>query len=111
MKKTVVGFLTAGVILSAGALSVFAAGPGSNFTDANADGVCDFAESTSASTEAVYTPLSQASTATAETTESTAPMRNYVDADNDGVCDNYAGRSCPQDGTGNQYGGHHGRNR
>lgn len=35
----------------------------------------------------------------------------YVDSDSNGVCDNYENRTCPQDGTGNQYGGHHGRNR
>lgn len=36
---------------------------------------------------------------------------NYVDEDKDGVCDNYADRDCPRDGTGNQYGGQHGRKR
>ena len=45
MKKTLIGVLAAAVILSVGAASADAAGPGAgrNFTDRDGDGVCDLA--------------------------------------------------------------------
>lgn len=81
MKKTLVGVLTAVVVLSAGATSGFAACSGRwrNFVDADGNGICDYAGRTC----------------------------RYIDADNDGICDNYiAGR-----GAGYGNGCHGGRNR
>lgn len=62
MKKTLVGILTAAMVLSVGAIGVFAAGKGTgrNFVDADDNGICDRAEN----------------------------VCRYVDADNDGICDN-----------------------
>lgn len=61
MKKTLVGILTAAMVLFVGAAGAFAAGKGtgSNFVDADDNGICDRAES----------------------------ICRYVDADNDGICD------------------------
>ena len=47
MKKTVIGILAAAVVMSIGVVSAFAGGHGrgSRYTDANNDGVCDYAKS------------------------------------------------------------------
>lgn len=63
MKKTLLGVLSAAVVVSLCAATAFAAGPGGGrwFVDADGDGICDNAGSRCA----------------------------YVDADGDGLCDNY----------------------
>lgn len=65
MKKTVIGILAAAVVMSIGVVSAFAGGHGrgSRYTDANNDGVCDYAKS----------------------------ICQYIDADGDGICDNCGG--------------------
>ncbi len=64
MKKTVIGILAAAVVMSIGVVSAFAGGHGrgSRYTDANNDGVCDYAKS----------------------------ICQYIDAD--GACDHYGTR-------------------
>lgn len=89
MKKWWIGILTAAMVLSVGATSVFADASvkGQNFVDDNGDGVCD-----------VVTVLTDKTTGSAEVLGETAAAtmrwankngQNYVDADGDGVCDNY----------------------
>lgn len=136
MKKTVISFLIAGVLISAGSVSALAAGSGSNYTDSDRNGVCDYAEARTISGTASCGMIDCTPVATGAVCSAAKAGANYTDADNDGICDNYTGsgkgsgygcgngsgysdanndgvcdnysnRSCPRNGTGNQ----HGKNR
>lgn len=148
MKKTIISFLVAGALISAGTISAFAAGgntdhasaptktlysttgTGVNYMDTDNDGVCDNYTVSGNATANVSSNSNDNGSGNGNANGSSNCNANgsgicnangsgicnsngsgYVDADHDGICDNYAGRSCPQDGTGNQYGRQHGKNR
>lgn len=77
MKKAFIGVLASLTALSMTAATVFAAGPGNGpyFTDADNDGICDYA------------------------------VCAYEDADGDGICDHYASGQCQGGGRGRAQGG------
>lgn len=106
MKKTVIGFILAGALISAAAGSVFAAGA-RNYTDADRDGICNYRQAeTSCDTQVC--PRTDSSTVSFS---QTGP--DYSDKDNNGICDNYSDRDCSRIGSGCQYQHNrcHGRNR
>ena len=158
MKKTVITFLVAGVLVSAATTSVFAAEGGKHYTDSDNNGICDYTKQQVASCTALCNSLSNASSTVESVASKIVTNAKYMDADNDGVCDNYTGsgngggngnsgnsnwgndsgyvdsdndgvcdnytgsgngggcdnyadRVRPQDGTGNQYGCGHRKNR
>lgn len=93
MKKAVVGVIAAGMVLSIGATSAFAVGPGSgrNFTDQNGDGICDYGGSTCRYTDADNDGICDSCGMEAHCgIAQNGYGRNFVDADGDGVCDHYA---------------------
>lgn len=81
MKKAVIGTITAMMVLSAGATSVFAADHGyrRNVTDADRAGICGCIKSGCQYIDADND----------EVCDRAESRSRYVDADNDGVCDNY----------------------
>lgn len=91
VQKTVVGVLTAAVVLSVGAVSVFAAGAGNkqNYVDSNGDSICDNAAANCACADADNDSVCDncgkylSKNVSVDTTG-----KNYADADGDGVCDN-----------------------
>ena len=105
MKKLFAGILTAVLVLSAGSMNALAAGHGCHFTDANGDGVCDFAnESCSFVDEDGDGFCDLAHTAC-----------RFIDENGDGVCD-HCGKTCEESCHGSVVrrpagtrAGHHGR--
>ena len=91
MKKTVLSFLVAGVLVSASATSVLAAGGGSNYTDADNNGICDYAKQQAAACQGLRDSLNIAPAAAESVSSVLKTNSQYMDADNDGVCDNYTG--------------------
>lgn len=81
MKKAVIGAVAAMMVLSVGATSVFAAGPGyrRNSADADRTGICGCIKSGCQYIDADND----------EVCDRAESRSRYVDADNDGVCDNY----------------------
>ena len=75
MKKVLTGILVVVFLFSVGAISVIAAsaGRGSNFVDADQDGVCDNRDVTNSTSGNGF-----------------GYNNHFVDADQDGVCDNNA---------------------
>lgn len=95
MKKLLVNILMMAVVLSAGTTSAFAAGygQGAYFTDANGDGICDYAGANcpyyaDADGDGICDNYGN------------GYGRYFVDADGDGICDNYANGACPGRGMG-----------
>lgn len=89
MKKTVVGVLAAGMVLSLGATGVFAAGSGygRNFVDTDKDGICDYVGSgcryIDSNNDGYFDNYCKRGFS------QTGYGRNFIDADGNGVCDNY----------------------
>ena len=81
MKKTVIGILAAAVVMSIGVVSAFAGGHGrgSRYTDANNDGVCDYAKGI-------------CDNCGGEREHKTHNGRYFADDDHDGACDHYGTR-------------------
>ena len=88
MKKVLTGILVVALLFSVGAISVIAAsaGRGSNFVDADQDGVCDNSDVTNSTGGNGF-----------------GYNNRFVDADQDGVCDN---RDVTNSTSGNGFGYH-----
>lgn len=117
IKKAVIGVLAAVVIMSVGAISVFAVGPGrgqgsrQNYVDNDGDGVCDNytgSVQVSKQEEALETEQVPEQEVIVENGQGTGRGQNFVDNDGDGICDNYAGGG-QGNGQGNRFRGGRGR--
>ena len=88
MKKTLLGVLSAAVVVSLCVATAFAAGPGGGrwFVDADGDGICDNAGSRCAYVDADGDGI-------CDTCGASHPLsgsgRYFVDENGDGLCDNY----------------------
>ena len=110
MKKLFAGILTAALVLSAGTMNAFAAGHGChyNYTDANGDGVCDFANENCAFVDDIGDGIC----------DLVHTACGFIDENEDGVCDHcglgyeescHGGAACRPAAT--VRAGHHGRGR
>lgn len=92
MKKTVIGILAAAVVMSIGVVSAFAGGHGrgSRYTDANNDGVCDYAKSICQYIDADGDDICD--NCDKEREHKTHYGRYFADDDHDGACDHYGTR-------------------
>ena len=91
MRKTFVGVITAAMVLSIGATSVFAVGSGTgrNYVDADGDGVCDRADRVCSYVDADNDGIcDNRGACQASETAGARHGRQFIDADGDGVCDN-----------------------
>lgn len=124
MKKALISFLAAGIIISAGAGTVLAAGGNSSPAPARSSRICNYVEGTAASgtctnyidadNDGICDNYTDSGSRNGTCIENGTCIRNgicYNDSDNDGMCDNYTDRDRPQNGTGNQCRNRHGRNR
>lgn len=88
MKKTIIGILTLGVILSSCVITVYAAGHNNIRTSVENKDVCNVQ-----STSCVYTDNDESVANDVQEPETenitTTCTKTFVDTDNDGVCDNY----------------------
>ncbi len=107
MKKLLAGILTASLVLSIGTISAFASTStgGSNFVDADKDGVCDYHNTNCSYVDADGDGVCDNCP---EDGRHLQRGRGFVDNDGDGICDNNDGLTNSQDGAGLQR-GHRGR--
>lgn len=73
MKKRVIGVLLAVVVMSAGSMSVSAAGHCGRYADAGRGGACSYVD---------------------ENGDGICDNCNFTDKNGDGICDNYSGTGC-----------------
>lgn len=112
MKKAMISFLLAAVLITSGTISVFAAGRGKNYTDAHNNCVCDCKQNTGyvdSNNDGICDNFGTSGNCSF-THKNSNCASGYVDSDNNGICDNFDtsnNRVRPQNGTGNQ----HGKNR
>ena len=89
IKKAAVSILAATMVLSIGATSVFAAGPGygRNFVDADNEVICSYAGSACRFIDLDHDGICD--NCGRSRISQNGYGRNFVDTDGDGICDNY----------------------
>lgn len=112
MKKLFYAAIAAILVLSVGAVGVFAAvsdANGKNYTDADNDGVCDACLVGDEDGDGIcddcpnggVRPLDGTGKRSGANRRAANRQAGFIDSDGDGICDNNAdGASCPRDGTG-----------
>lgn len=122
MKKTIIGLLVAGTLISAGTISAFAAGGSRNSVNTDGQGICSYTVNETAPASVSTRQLSSGADKNAgyidadhdgicDNYDGSGNGTCYSDSNKDGICDNYADRDCPYNGTGNHHdgtGSHHG---